>query len=146
MNIKLKDAACRTAIGVAVALALPPGAEGHEQPVHEQIALGAFRSSRGAALFLSDQLGASYAPFASGPTLVTRPSDYPANRPDSPMGWLGWGAYMEDEEDPEIPAISPAFIEGDNAQYYFQQPIDGVTITFPIEFVRENGIWKILEY
>jgi hypothetical protein len=46
----------------------------------------------------------------------------------------------------QIPAISPIFIEGDEAQYYFQQPIDGVTITFPIDFVKENGTWKVLEY
>jgi DNA-binding beta-propeller fold protein YncE len=46
----------------------------------------------------------------------------------------------------QIPAISPIFIEGDKAQYYFQQPIGGVTITFPIDFVKENGTWKILEY
>ena len=46
----------------------------------------------------------------------------------------------------QIPAISPIFIEGDKAQYYFQQPVAGVTITFPIDFVKENGLWKILEY
>jgi DNA-binding beta-propeller fold protein YncE len=46
----------------------------------------------------------------------------------------------------QIPAISPVFIEGDTAQYYVQQPIDGVTITFPINFVKEKGTWKILEY
>jgi hypothetical protein len=46
----------------------------------------------------------------------------------------------------QIPAISPVFIEGETAQYYFQQPVDGITITFPIDFVKENGIWKIMEY
>ena len=29
---------------------------------------------------------------------------------------------------------------------YFQQVIEGETITFPVEFVRENGVWKILEF
>jgi hypothetical protein len=36
--------------------------------------------------------------------------------------------------------------EDDEAEYYFQQVIDGQTITFPVEFVRENGVWKILEF
>jgi hypothetical protein len=46
----------------------------------------------------------------------------------------------------QIPPMAPIFIEGDKAQYYFQQPIDGVMITFPIDFVKENGVWKIMEY
>jgi len=46
----------------------------------------------------------------------------------------------------EIPPISPVSIERDKAQYYFEQPVDGVKITFPIEFVKENGKWKIMEY
>jgi len=46
----------------------------------------------------------------------------------------------------QIPAISPIYIEGGEAQYYFQQVIDGLTITFPIDFVKENGTWKIMEY
>ena len=43
----------------------------------------------------------------------------------------------------QIPAISPVVIENDTAQYRFDQVIQGVTITFPIEFVKENGVWKI---
>jgi hypothetical protein len=46
----------------------------------------------------------------------------------------------------EIPAISPVVIESDSAQYRFDKVIEGQTITFPIEFVKENGIWKIMEY
>ena len=46
----------------------------------------------------------------------------------------------------EIPPISPVSIERDRAQYYFEQPVDGVKITFSIEFVKENGKWKIMEY
>jgi len=47
----------------------------------------------------------------------------------------------------QIPeTISPVFIESETAQYYFQQPVGSVTITFPIDFVKENGIWKITEY
>jgi len=46
----------------------------------------------------------------------------------------------------EIPPISPISIERDQAEYYFKQLVDGVLITFPIHFVKENGKWKIMEY
>ena len=46
----------------------------------------------------------------------------------------------------QIPGISPVFMDNDTAQYRFDQTIQGVTITFPVNFVRENGVWKILEY
>jgi hypothetical protein len=32
------------------------------------------------------------------------------------------------------------------AQYYFEQVIAGQAITFPVEFTKENGIWKIFEF
>jgi hypothetical protein len=46
----------------------------------------------------------------------------------------------------QVPAISPVSIESDTAQYRFDRVIQGQTITFPIEFVKENGVWRILEY
>jgi hypothetical protein len=46
----------------------------------------------------------------------------------------------------QIPPITPITIESDRAQYRFDQNIQGHTITFPIEFVKENGKWKIMEY
>ena len=45
-----------------------------------------------------------------------------------------------------IGTLTPAVIGNDTAQYYFEQPIDGQTITFPVKFIRENGVWKILEF
>jgi hypothetical protein len=42
--------------------------------------------------------------------------------------------------------IKPASIESDRAQYYFESVVDGQKITFPIEFDKENGEWKILEF
>mgnify|MGYP002389654390 CR=1 FL=1 len=36
-----------------------------------------------------------------------------------------------------------------DAQYYFEEKdtiIPGQTLTFPVEFVKENGVWKILEF
>jgi hypothetical protein len=46
----------------------------------------------------------------------------------------------------QIGSISPVTIGGHGAQYRFDQVVQGVTLTFPIQFVKENGIWKILEY
>jgi len=47
----------------------------------------------------------------------------------------------------QIGAITPVFIGGSDAQYRFDQDIqEGITITFPISFVLENGTWKILEF
>jgi hypothetical protein len=37
----------------------------------------------------------------------------------------------------QIPAITPVVIGNDTAQYRFDQLIQGVTITFPIEFIKE---------
>jgi hypothetical protein len=46
----------------------------------------------------------------------------------------------------EIPPIKPVEIKHDTAQYRFDQVIQGQLLTFPIEFVKENGKWKIMEY
>ena len=42
--------------------------------------------------------------------------------------------------------IKPAAIENDHAQYYFESVVEGHTLTFPVEFDREFGKWKIIEY
>ena len=42
--------------------------------------------------------------------------------------------------------IKPATIESDHAQYYFESVVEGHTLTFPVEFDREFGQWKIVEY
>ena len=42
--------------------------------------------------------------------------------------------------------IKPVSIESDRAQYYFEKVVAGQKLTFPIEFDKENGQWKILEY
>jgi len=46
----------------------------------------------------------------------------------------------------DIGIIKPVSIESDKAQYYFENVVDGHKITFPIEFTKEDGQWKILEY
>jgi hypothetical protein len=42
--------------------------------------------------------------------------------------------------------IKKAVIKEHTAQYYFEDKIGGTTFTFPVEFVKENGVWKILEF
>ena len=29
------------------------------------------------------------------------------------------------------------------SEYYFQQMIQGINITFPVDFDKENGVWKL---
>jgi len=42
--------------------------------------------------------------------------------------------------------LTPVYIYDDQAEYYFTNQIDGQIITFPVEFDKENGLWKILEF
>jgi hypothetical protein len=42
--------------------------------------------------------------------------------------------------------ITVAVIENDDAQYWFDKIVGGVTVTVSIDFVKEHGIWKILEF
>src|SRR5262249_45137241 len=46
----------------------------------------------------------------------------------------------------DMEKLKPITIEGDHAQYRFDSVIQGTTITFPVEFNREFGLWKIVEY
>ena len=46
----------------------------------------------------------------------------------------------------QIGILTPAYINGDEAEYYFQQTINGRVLTFKVEFVKENGVWKIFEF
>ena len=46
----------------------------------------------------------------------------------------------------DIGALIPVYIGGSRAEYYFNSIIDGQTITFPVDFIKENGQWKILEF
>ena len=46
----------------------------------------------------------------------------------------------------QIGATLPIFVKVESAQYYFEQVVNGETIAFPIDFVRENGVWKIIEF
>jgi hypothetical protein len=38
------------------------------------------------------------------------------------------------------------FTHSDRARYYFVQTIQGINITFPVDFAKESGVWKISEF
>jgi len=85
----------------AILLMAPPlCAHAHEEPVHQEITRSAFRSADGIQTFLSETLPVGNSPFTGAPLLTA--SLAPAHSPDSPMGWLVWGAYMEDNDDEAV--------------------------------------------
>jgi hypothetical protein len=43
-------------------------------------------------------------------------------------------------------SIKKVTVESDSAQYYFTNAVAGQIITFPVEFGKENGVWKIVEF
>jgi hypothetical protein len=46
----------------------------------------------------------------------------------------------------QIPSITPVTIDRHTAEYYFTNTVDGQIITFPIELIKENGMWKISNF
>lgn len=46
----------------------------------------------------------------------------------------------------QIGTLTPVFINDDTAKYYFEQSVGGHLLLFPVEFDKENGVWKILEF
>ena len=46
----------------------------------------------------------------------------------------------------QIGPLTPVYIENDQAEYYFEQTVGGQLLLFPVEFVKENGVWKISEF
>lgn len=46
----------------------------------------------------------------------------------------------------DFAVIKQSSLEENEAQYYFESQIEGQTITFPIEFAKEFGRWKIVEF
>jgi len=46
----------------------------------------------------------------------------------------------------EIGPLTPVSINDTTAEYYFEQTVNGQVLLFPVEFVKENGVWKILQF
>jgi hypothetical protein len=45
-----------------------------------------------------------------------------------------------------LPDIVPVFVYSTDAEYRFDQIVEGLTISFPVHFYKENGLWKITEF
>ena len=69
-----------------------------------------------------------------------------ASADDYRQSFLSIGTSSIISDISQIGTLTPDYIQDDKAGYYFEQVIDGQTITFPVEFVKENGVWKILEF
>jgi len=57
--------------------------------------------------------------------------------------------YLDDDAVSDVNLIgplTPVFIRDDSAQYYFEQTIAGQFLLFPVDFSKENGWWKIMQY
>jgi len=46
----------------------------------------------------------------------------------------------------QIGPLTPVFIYDDTAEYYFTNTVAGQIITFPVDFNKENGVWKISDF
>jgi hypothetical protein len=46
----------------------------------------------------------------------------------------------------QIGTLTPVFVRSDAAEYYFEKTIEGHTILFPVDFMKENGVWKIVSF
>jgi hypothetical protein len=46
----------------------------------------------------------------------------------------------------QIGSLMALSIKDDIAEYYFTDTVGGQVITFPVTFIKENGVWKILEF
>ncbi len=42
--------------------------------------------------------------------------------------------------------LTPVFIRDDRAQFYFEQTDAGHLLLFPVDFTKENGQWKIMQF
>jgi len=46
----------------------------------------------------------------------------------------------------EIGTLTPNYIHDDEAEYNYADSFNGQPITGSVKFVKENGVWKILEF
>jgi hypothetical protein len=46
----------------------------------------------------------------------------------------------------DLSNIQPVYVKSQQAQYYFETVVQGQKLMFPIEFIKELGHWKIVEF
>jgi hypothetical protein len=59
---------------------------------------------------------------------------------------VGTTDLISDLNQSQIGPLAPIFIKNDTAKYYFERNINGQLILFTVDFIRENGVWKIMEF
>jgi hypothetical protein len=57
---------------------------------------------------------------------------------------IGTNSVMADIA--QIGTLTPVFIKNDRAEYSFQKNIEGQTILFPVDFMKQNGVWKLKSF
>jgi len=69
-----------------------------------------------------------------------------ASADDYQQSFLTIGATSVAAAIGQVGTLTPVFVNADTAEFYFDQVVDGQTITFPVEFTKENSLWKIKEF
>jgi hypothetical protein len=121
---------------------LTPIAFSHDIPVHKAITLNAAESAY--------DKSSSYAGFLN----VVSPGDVNgalsffsvASQDEYRQDFLSVGTGNTISAINQIGTLTPSYIDDTHAEFYFTNVISGQTITFPVEFEMENGIWKIVEF
>lgn len=65
---------------------------------------------------------------------------------DYQQAWNILGTSTVTSDISQIGPLTPVFIKDEKAKYYFEQTVNGQLLIFPVEFVKENGVWKILDF
>ena len=69
-----------------------------------------------------------------------------ASQDDYRQSFLSIGTVNTSSVLNQIGTLTPSYIDDAGAEFYFTNTIGGQTITFPVEFDLENGLWKIVEF
>jgi hypothetical protein len=145
--------------------------EAHDAPAHVKITWAAIQSSIGLNLFLNNQLvpqlltasppqaGGNHSLAVVFSTFVQYQVDvtkdllliYNTNfsitsTDDFRDMFLATGIGPTISTIGQDGPLIPVYVYSDQAEYYFTQTIDGQDIGIIIDFVKENGVWRILEF
>ena len=95
----------------------------HDENVHHELSMSAFRSSYGLSAFLAETLGSECAPVQRSHILRTRAFDVPPDLPKTPNEWLAYGSYQEDMQDqPWPPFWNPRHFRRSCNHFYTVMP------------------------
>lgn len=118
---------------------------GHDIPVHQAITINAqqsaYNTSSGYTQFVN--VVSSDIQFIDATNYLVKGSGFEDNK-DVP-GDFGGKRSLNHKQ---IGTLAPICVNDDRAGYYFTSTsiINGQAIGFPVEFDKENGVWKILEF